>query len=47
VSRAPLRKALGENCTKYVLGNYRWDVVLDRYRTLIESVARQGAGAAR
>lgn len=35
-----LREALGENGRGYVRENYRWDVVLERYRSLIEAVAR-------
>lgn len=44
VAEAPLRAALGENGRRYVVQNYRWDVVLDRYRALIDSVAREGKG---
>jgi glycosyltransferase involved in cell wall biosynthesis len=35
----PLRRALGENGRRYVRDNYRWDVVLARYRELIETAA--------
>jgi glycosyltransferase involved in cell wall biosynthesis len=35
----PLRRAMGENGRCYVRDNYRWDVVLARYRELIESAA--------
>jgi glycosyltransferase involved in cell wall biosynthesis len=35
----PLRRAMGENGRRYVRDNYRWDVVLARYRELIESAA--------
>jgi glycosyltransferase involved in cell wall biosynthesis len=35
-----LRRALGEGGRHYVGQEYRWDVVLSRYRDLIESVAR-------
>jgi glycosyltransferase involved in cell wall biosynthesis len=35
----PLRRAMGENGRGYVRDNYRWDVVLARYRELIESAA--------
>jgi glycosyltransferase involved in cell wall biosynthesis len=34
-----LRRAMGENGRRYVRDNYRWDVVLARYRELIESAA--------
>ena len=34
-----LRRALGENGRRYVRENYRWDVVLARYRELIEAAA--------
>jgi glycosyltransferase involved in cell wall biosynthesis len=47
VAEAPLRAALGENGRSYVGQNYRWDVVLDRYRALIDSVAPGGSGASR
>jgi glycosyltransferase involved in cell wall biosynthesis len=47
VAEAPLRAALGENGRSYVRENYRWDAVLDRYRGLIDSVAREGKGALR
>jgi glycosyltransferase involved in cell wall biosynthesis len=33
-----LRTALGENGRAYVREHYRWDVVLERYRSLIEAV---------
>lgn len=39
VRQAPLRRALGENGRRYVDREYRWGVVLDRYRALIEAVA--------
>ena len=35
-----LRRALGEAGRRYVAASYRWDVVLDRYRALIEAAAR-------
>lgn len=35
-----LRMAMGENARRYVRENYRWDVVLARYRELIEAAAR-------
>jgi len=34
-----LRRALGEAGRRYVEAEYRWDVVLDRYRALIEAAA--------
>jgi glycosyltransferase involved in cell wall biosynthesis len=34
-----LRRAMGENGRGYVRENYRWDVVLARYRELIEAAA--------
>ena len=35
-----LRRALGEAGRRYVEASYRWEVVLDRYRALIEAAAR-------
>ena len=35
-----LRRALGEAGRRYVEADYRWEVVLDRYRALIEAAAR-------
>jgi glycosyltransferase involved in cell wall biosynthesis len=35
-------QALGANGREYVDANYRWDMVLERYRTLIEAVRRPG-----
>lgn len=35
-----LRRALGASGKRYVTATYRWDVVLDRYRALIEAAAR-------
>jgi glycosyltransferase involved in cell wall biosynthesis len=35
----PLRRALGDSGRRYVAASYRWDVVLDRYRALIEAIA--------
>jgi glycosyltransferase involved in cell wall biosynthesis len=35
-----LRRAMGENGRRYVRENYRWDIVLARYRELIEAAAR-------
>lgn len=40
VQHAPLRRAMGENGRRYVDEGYRWETVLNRYRSLIESVAR-------
>jgi glycosyltransferase involved in cell wall biosynthesis len=34
-----LRRALGEAGRRYVTASYRWEVVLDRYRSLIEAAA--------
>jgi glycosyltransferase involved in cell wall biosynthesis len=34
-----LRRAMGESGRRYVHANYRWEVVLDRYRALIEAAA--------
>ena len=34
-----LRRALGEAGRRYVEADYRWEVVLDRYRALIEAAA--------
>jgi glycosyltransferase involved in cell wall biosynthesis len=36
-----LRRAMGENGRRYVRENYRWDVVLARYRELIEAAAAE------
>lgn len=38
---ARLRKALGESGRRYVAAEYRWDVVLGRYRQLIRAVSGQ------
>jgi glycosyltransferase involved in cell wall biosynthesis len=35
-----LRQAMGDNGRRYVEREYRWDVVMARYRALIESVAK-------
>ena len=43
VRRAALREALGVNGRAYVRKNYRWDVVLDRWRSLVELVSSAGA----
>jgi glycosyltransferase involved in cell wall biosynthesis len=40
VREPALRAALGENGRRYVRENYRWDVVMDKYRSLIDGVAR-------
>jgi glycosyltransferase involved in cell wall biosynthesis len=40
VRRPALGAALGANGRRYVEQNYRWSVVLDRYRQLIDAVAR-------
>ncbi len=39
VRHAPLRAALGDSGRRYVAANYRWDVVLARYKGLIGAVA--------
>jgi glycosyltransferase involved in cell wall biosynthesis len=39
-----LRRALGEGGRRYVARQYRWDVVLERYRSLIDAVAPGPAG---
>jgi glycosyltransferase involved in cell wall biosynthesis len=39
VKTAPLRSALGENGRRYVARSYRWDVVMRRYKDLIEAVS--------
>jgi len=36
---APFRAALGENGRRYVEENYRWDVVMARYKGLIAAVS--------
>jgi glycosyltransferase involved in cell wall biosynthesis len=36
---APLRQALGEGGRRYVQEHYRWETVLERYRTLIHAVS--------
>lgn len=38
---ARLRKALGESGRRYVAAHYRWDVVLRKYRQLIQAVSGQ------
>ena len=37
VTDAALRRGMGESGRRYVDANYRWDVVLDRYRALIDA----------
>ncbi len=39
VKTEPLRDALGENGRRYVTANYRWDVVMSRYKGLISAVS--------
>ncbi len=39
VKSPPLRQALGENGRRYVAGQYRWDVVMARYKGLIAAVS--------
>lgn len=39
-----LRRALGEGGRRHVARSYRWDVVMDRYRSLIAAVAPPGVG---
>lgn len=41
VRDAPLRRALGDNGRGYVADHYRWDVVLSRYRALIDAVGER------
>jgi glycosyltransferase involved in cell wall biosynthesis len=43
VSHAGVRRALGEAGRRYVAETCRWEVVLGRYRRLIEAVARGGS----
>ena len=38
-SQPSLREALGTNGRSYVRDNYRWEIVLDRWRTILASVA--------
>jgi glycosyltransferase involved in cell wall biosynthesis len=40
VSEPALREALGQRGRAYVAANYRWDVVLEKYRSAIAAVAR-------
>jgi glycosyltransferase involved in cell wall biosynthesis len=39
VREEALRRALGANGRRYVDAEYRWSVVLDRWRTLIAAVS--------
>jgi glycosyltransferase involved in cell wall biosynthesis len=39
VKTEPLRCALGENGRRYIAANYRWDVVIGRYKALIAAVS--------
>ncbi len=41
VREPALGAALGENGRRYVRDNYRWDVVMNKYRSLIDGVARR------
>jgi glycosyltransferase involved in cell wall biosynthesis len=43
VSNEPLRRALGENGRRYVEREYRWEVVLERYRELIRHVSSESS----
>ena len=43
VREEPLREALGANGRAYVRQSYRWDAVIERYRSLIEAVASAGS----
>jgi glycosyltransferase involved in cell wall biosynthesis len=43
VREEPLREALGANGRAYVRQSYRWDAVIERYRSLIEAVATAGS----
>jgi glycosyltransferase involved in cell wall biosynthesis len=40
VREAPLREALGSSGRAYVRDHYRWDVILDRWRRLLDAVGR-------
>jgi glycosyltransferase involved in cell wall biosynthesis len=40
IRKDDLRAALGANGRRYVDAEYRWGVVLDRWRELLEAVAR-------
>lgn len=42
VREAPLRAAMGENGRRYVAAGFRWDVVLAKYKVLINAVGRDG-----
>jgi glycosyltransferase involved in cell wall biosynthesis len=39
LERPALRATLGANGRRYVLENYRWDIVVDRYRAILDQVA--------
>jgi glycosyltransferase involved in cell wall biosynthesis len=39
VREAPLRAALGEKGRRYIEAEYRWPVVMERYRSLIRTVS--------
>ena len=39
LDRPALRTTLGVNGRRYVLENYRWDVIVDRYRAILDQVA--------
>jgi glycosyltransferase involved in cell wall biosynthesis len=43
VRHEPLREALGTNGRRYVREHYRWDVVLERWRSLLEVPGRSSA----
>lgn len=36
LSQSNLRKTLGSNGRRYVLENYRWDMIINRYRSLLD-----------
>jgi glycosyltransferase involved in cell wall biosynthesis len=40
LNQSSLREALGLNGRRYVLENYRWDVIVDRYRSLLNQTTR-------
>ena len=44
---APLRTAMGRNGREYVRRNYRWDVILSKYDTLIAAVRAAHAGGSK
>jgi glycosyltransferase involved in cell wall biosynthesis len=39
VREPELRSALGENGRRYVRESYRWDIVIEKFRSLIDSVS--------